>query len=109
MSSGNSSDPYDRYNNSKDYKSCINAAKAAGRKLAKENGTNERGTILSLQSSCEQDGTSELIESHQSIAEKAANPSCINQMREAKNSCMGAQGNSSIYLQCLRNNAPACN
>jgi len=109
MSGGGSSDPYERYNNSKDYKSCVSAAKAAGRKLAREEGSDEKGTIQSLQSSCGKEGAEDYIEVHQSAASKAANPICQNQMAAAKNSCMGAQGNSSVYYGCIRANTPACN
>lgn len=109
MSGGGSGDPYERYNNSKDYKSCVSAAKAAGRKLAREEGGDEKGTILSLQSSCGKEGAEDYIEVRKSTSptsSKSSNSACLNQMTNAQNHCPKLPG---AFSECVRANTPACN
>lgn len=102
------SNPYKKYNDSKDYSSCISASAAAGRLSAKRNGYDVQGTIASLKSDCGENGANSNVEDNEAFNTKANDPICVNQVRSAKDSCMGARGNLDIYLQCIKANTPAC-
>ena len=108
ISGRDSSDPYQKYNNSTDYKSCMYAAKDAGRKMARISGSDVGGTIIGLQTSCEKDGATQTIDQAEAFNDKAMNPICVNQVRSAKDSCMGARSDPNTYLQCIKSNTPAC-
>lgn len=114
ISDAGNGDPYKKYNNSKDYSSCIRASTAAGRLNAKRNGYDVEGTIASLKSDCGENGAKSTVEdddpkaADKAFNTKANDPICVNQVRSAKDSCMGARGNLDIYLQCIKVNTPAC-